>query len=121
DGQENPIDVIHSSKLDEVQEFITLWNYSYDPLVLGMNKKLFDSLSDEDQELFERLGAEAAAFQVEIAREREEEQIAELEDRGMKFYTPTDEEIEDFRETVEPVYEKYESIWGADLLEAFTP
>lgn len=121
DGQENPIDVIHSSKLDEVQDYITLWNYSYDPLVLGMNKKLFDSLSDEDQELFERLGAEAAAYQVEITREREIEQIEELKDKGMQFYTPTDEEIEAFRETVEPIYEKYESIWGEDLLEAFTP
>lgn len=59
DGQENPIDVIASSKLEEVQDYLTLWNYSYDPLVLGMNKKLYDSLSDADRELFDRLGKEA--------------------------------------------------------------
>ena len=121
DGQENPVDVISSSKLNEVQEYITMWNYSYDPLVLGINKKLFDSLSEEDQELFETLGAEAAAYQVEIAREKEEEQIEELKETGMDFYYPTEEEIEDFRETVQPVYDKDESIWGEDLLEAFTP
>lgn len=121
DGQENPIDVISSSKLNEVQDYITMWNYSYDPLVLGINKKLFDSLSEEDQELFETLGAEAAEYQVEIAREKEEEQIEELKETGMDFYYPTEEEIEDFRETVQPVYDKYESIWGEDLLEAFTP
>lgn len=119
DGQENPIDVIYTSKLEEVQDYITMWNYSYDPLVLGINKKLFESLSEEDQEMFERLGAEAAAYQVEIAREREEEQIEELKEKGMNFYYPTDEEIEQFRETVEPIYEEYESIWGEDLLEAF--
>lgn len=121
DGQENPIDVIYSSKLNEVQDYITMWNYSYDPLVLGINKDLFDSLSEEDQELFTRLGQEAAEYQIEITREREKEQIEELEDAGMNFYYPTEDEIEDFREAVTPIYDKYESIWGEDLLEAFKP
>ncbi len=121
DGQENPIDVIYSSKLNEVQDYITMWNYSYDPLVLGINKDLFESLSDDDQELFTRLGQEASDYQIEITREREKEQIKELKEAGMNFYTPTAEEIEDFRESVEPIFDKYESIWGEDLLEAFQP
>lgn len=119
DGQENPIDVIHSSKLNEVQDYLTLWNYSYDPLALGMNKKLFDSMSEEDQELFTRLGKEAAEYQVKLAREKEAEQLAELEAAGMKLYESTEEEIAEFKEAVQPVYDKYSSIWGEDLLEAF--
>lgn len=119
DGQENPIDVIYSSKLAEVQDYITMWNYSYDPLVLGMNKKLYDSMSDADKELIDRLGKEAAEYQVEIAREKEASQIEELEAAGMQFYTPSEEELAQFQEAVQPIYEKYEDIWGADLLEAF--
>lgn len=119
DGQENPIDVIYSSKLAEVQDYITMWNYSYDPLVLGMNKKLYDSMSDADKELIDRLGKEAAEYQVEIAREKEASQIEELEAAGMQFYYPTEEELALFEEAVQPVYEKYEDIWGADLLKAF--
>ncbi|VDG99099.1 Extracytoplasmic solute receptor protein yiaO [Lysinibacillus sphaericus] len=119
DGQENPIDVIHSSKLNEVQEFLTEWNYSYDPLVLGINKKLFDSMSEDDQELIKKLGKEAAEYQVELAREKESKQIEELKGAGMTFYTPTEEELAEFKESVQPVYEKYESIWGKDLLEKF--
>lgn len=118
-GQENPIDVIHSSKLNEVQDYLTLWNYSYDPLALGMNKKLFDSMSEEDQELFTRLGKEAAEYQVKLAREKEAEQLAELEAAGMKLYEPTEAELAEFKEVVQPVYEKYSDIWGEDLLEAF--
>lgn len=121
DGQENPIDVIHSSRLEEVQDYISMWNYSYDPLVLGINKKLFDSMSEEDQELITRLGAEAANYQVELARKVEEEQITDLEEKGMQFYYPTEEELALFKESVQPVYDKYEAIWGAELLEAFTP
>ncbi|EGA90555.1 C4-dicarboxylate transport system substrate-binding protein [Planococcus donghaensis MPA1U2] len=119
DGQENPVDVISSSKLQEVQDYMTLWNYSYDPLVLGMNKKLYDSMSAEDQELFDRLGKEAAEYQVKIAREKEEKQIADLEAAGMQIYTPTADEIAQFKEAASPIYDKYTDIWGADLLEAF--
>ncbi|MGB6407411.1 MAG: DctP family TRAP transporter solute-binding subunit [Planococcus donghaensis] len=119
DGQENPVDVISSSKLQEVQDYMTLWNYSYDPLVLGMNKKLYDSMSAEDQELFDRLGKEAAEYQVKIAREKEEKQIADLEAAGMQIYTPTADEIAQFKEAASPIYDKYTDIWGADLLDAF--
>lgn len=121
DGQENPIDVIYSSKLNEVQDYITMWNYSYDPLVLGMNKKLYDSMSDEDKELFDRLGKEAADYQIELAREKEAGQIEELKAAGMQFYEPTDEELAAFKEVVQPLYDKYTDIWGADLLDAFQP
>jgi TRAP-type transport system periplasmic protein len=119
DGQENPIDVIYSAKLNEVQDYTTMWNYSYDPLVLGINKKTFDSMSKEDQELITKLGAEAAEYQVELAREKEAKQIEELEAAGMEIYYPTDEELAQFKETVQPIYDKYESIWGEDLLNAF--
>lgn len=121
DGQENPIDVITSSKLEEVQDYLTLWNYSYDPLVLGMNKKLYGSLSDADRELFDRLGKEAAAYQVKIAREKEASQIEDLKAKGMNVYMPTDAELAAFKKAVQPIYDKYTDIWGEDLLKAFTP
>ncbi|WP_216827494.1 DctP family TRAP transporter solute-binding subunit [Alkalihalobacterium elongatum] len=119
DGQENPIDVIHSAQLAEVQDYITMWNYSYDPLVLGINKKLFDSMSEEDQEVLRAAAVDANAYQIQLAREKEAEQIAELKEAGMEFYEPTDAELEAFRQAVEPVYEKYESVWGTDLLNSF--
>ena len=38
DGQENPISVIYTTKLNEVQKYMTICNYSYDTIVLGVNK-----------------------------------------------------------------------------------
>ena len=119
DGQENPVDVIHSSKLNEVQNYISLWNYSYDPLVLGMNKKLFDSMHPEDQKIIQEAAKAANEYQINLTRENEAKQIEELKAAEMEFYTPTEEEMGAFRKAVEPVYEQYESVWGTDLLNAF--
>ncbi|WP_240689250.1 DctP family TRAP transporter solute-binding subunit [Ammoniphilus sp. YIM 78166] len=119
DGQENPVDVIHSSKLNEVQQYVTMWNYSYDPLILGMNKKKFDSLHPEDQKVVQEAAAKANEFQIKLAREKEAEQIADLKSKGMQFYEPTAEQLEAFKNSVEPIYSQYESIWTKDLLDAF--
>lgn len=54
DGQENPYDVIHSNGLAEVQDYMTVWNYIYDPLMLGMNKDTYDGLSEEDKALVQK-------------------------------------------------------------------
>ncbi|MCM3323562.1 DctP family TRAP transporter solute-binding subunit [Cytobacillus kochii] len=119
DGQENPIDVIHSSKLQEVQKYTTMWNYSYDPLILGMNKKLYDSLSNEDKQIIQTAAENANKFQIELARETEKEQIKEMEEAGVKFYYPTEEELAAFKEKAQPIYNQYKDVWGEDLLNLF--
>jgi tripartite ATP-independent transporter DctP family solute receptor len=119
DGQENPIDVIRSSKLEEVQQYITMWNYSYDPLIFGMNKEKFDSMHADDQKIIKEAAKHANEFQIELAREKEKEQIEELKAAGMEFVYPTEEELEAFRKASESIYEAYEDVWGKELLDAF--
>ncbi|RBP65060.1 tripartite ATP-independent transporter DctP family solute receptor [Brevibacterium sanguinis] len=121
DGQENPIDVIHSANLQEVQPYLTLWNYSYDPLILGMNKDLFESLSDSDKELVARLAADANEFQISQNREREEKLLAELKDKGMEVNELTDEQKEAFRTSLAPRFEEYRTIWGPEMAQVFIP
>ncbi|MBA2694687.1 MAG: DctP family TRAP transporter solute-binding subunit [Actinobacteria bacterium] len=120
DGQENPIDIIYSAGLDEVQEHLTVWNYVYDPLILGINKDLYDSLSEEDQAIVD--GAAEAAIELQIGNNRENEagQLDELRET-MEVIELTPEESEAFREAMNPVYEQYESVWGEDLIAAVTP
>src|SRR5699024_3043110 len=121
DGQENPIDVIYSANLQEVQPYLTLWDYSYDPLILGVNKDLFDSLSSEDQKLVTRLAREANEFQIEKNRDREEKLIGELEDSGMEVNTLSAEEKDAFRAKLSPIYSEYRDVWGPDMSQAFIP
>ncbi len=121
DGQENPVDVIYSANLQEVQPYLTLWNYSYDPLILGMNKDLYDSLAPEDQKLVTRLAGETNEFQIQSNREREAELVAELEDAGMQVNELSSEEKDGFRQSLAPLFEKYRRIWGPELSAEFIP
>jgi tripartite ATP-independent transporter DctP family solute receptor len=119
DGQENPLPVIMSSKLYEVQKYISLWNYSYDPLVLGVNKKLFDSLDKDTQKILKDTAVEAMEYERKINREENEKLVKELESKGMKVTKLTPEQVKQFQEKVAPIYEQYSSIMGKDLIDAF--
>ncbi|WP_072312700.1 DctP family TRAP transporter solute-binding subunit [Agrococcus sp. Marseille-P2731] len=120
DGQENPYDVIYSNGLTEVQDYMSVWNYVYDPLMLGMNQATFDGLSPEDQEIVRQAAAAANEAQITENRERGEEQLAEMREE-MTVSELTPEQTTDFRETMEPIYSKYESIWTTELLDAVRP
>lgn len=119
DGQENPLPIITSSKLYEVQKYISLWNYSYDPIILGMNKDLFNSMSPELQQIFEDAGKEASEYQIKLNREEGASAVTFLEGEGMVITELTDDEIAAFQEKMVPIYEKYEEIVGKELLDAF--
>jgi tripartite ATP-independent transporter DctP family solute receptor len=119
DGQENPLPIILNSKLYEVQKYLTIWNYIYDPLVFGMNKKLYDSLDPETQKLLKETAQEAAKYQIELNRKLTEEVLAQLKEKGMEVTELTPDQIKVFQEQSKPILDKYEAIIGKDLLDAF--
>lgn len=119
DGQENPLDVIYSSKLHEVQKYMTLWNYSYDCLILGINKDRFESFDAETQEIIRQAAEEACKYQVELNRSTGEEQLKFFKEYGMEVNELSEEQIKAFQEKVKPVYDEYEPIVGKDLLDLF--
>ncbi|WP_461204652.1 DctP family TRAP transporter solute-binding subunit [Clostridium sp. DL1XJH146] len=119
DGQENPTDVIYSAKLYEVQEYISLWNYSYDALILGMNQDKFNSLDEAAQTAIKEAADEACEYQRELNRSNGEEQVEFFAENGMEVSELTEEEVSVFKELVQPIYDEYEPIVGSDLLKAF--
>ncbi|MFP5512752.1 MAG: TRAP transporter substrate-binding protein [Alphaproteobacteria bacterium] len=59
DGQENPLMNIHSSKLFEVQKYISLTGHKYESTPLLASKMVFDTLSKADQKAVLEAAAEA--------------------------------------------------------------
>jgi len=120
DGQENPIvSVIVPGKIYEVQKYMTLWDYSYDALVLGVSKTVWDRLDQPTQEVLRTSAAEASAYQRQLARQGETEAINLMRSKGLTITRLTPEQRKPFQELAAPVFQKYEAVVGKDLLDAF--
>lgn len=118
DGQENPLDIIKSSKLEEVQEYLSLWNYVYDALLMSASTKTWDMLTDEEKVIFQEAATEAMNYQKEQNRLKDAENLKYLQE-NMEVVEVSAENIAEFKKMAQPVYESYEEIIGMELLEAF--
>src|SRR5690625_869222 len=105
DGGENSLPSINTAGHYEVAQYLTLTGYVSVPEVLIGSKKLWDSLSDEDQKIFK----EAAMESIDIQRETWDELVVEsqeiIEDHGTEIYEI--EDLDRWKEAVQPVYDKY--------------
>ncbi len=104
DGQENPVAIIHSYKLNEVQKYLSLTGHFYSPAPLTMSLRRFKSLKPEWQELFMKIAVEVAAYERKIIREHEQRQIRDLKAWGMDVRI-VDKAI--FFTAMKPVYAKF--------------
>jgi TRAP-type transport system periplasmic protein len=119
DGQENPIDVIESSKLYDVQKYITLWNYSYDAIILGMNKSDWNGLPQDARDIIKGAAIEASGEQIKISREVAHTKVDLLRDYGMKITELTPDEVSAFQARVEPVYAEWSLKIGEPFIQQF--
>lgn len=105
DGQENPLSIIDSARLFEVQRYMTLWNYVFDPIFLTFNQNVWNSLSPEQQQILTEAGLEAMEYQRQVVIEGTEALEQSLSEQGMEIYQPNAEELARFRDAVASVYE----------------
>jgi len=118
DGQENPLSVIETSRLDEVQEHLTLWNYVYDPIFLCIGQRRLGELSAEDQELLRRCAAEAMSWQRQYVADEERRLPRLLAERGMAVVALTAAELEPFRARAESIWQSATGTLGPQLIGA---
>ncbi|WP_274427111.1 DctP family TRAP transporter solute-binding subunit [Chelativorans sp. YIM 93263] len=120
DGQENPIGaVIIPQRVHEVQKYLTTWHYSYDPVFLGVSRKLWESWDEETQAGVQEAATEAMAYQKKITREDTAKGIEFLREQGMEVYEPTAEELQAFREATKPAFDTWAAKVGEDLVASF--
>ena len=115
-AQENPLSIIESSKLYEVQRYLTLWNYAYDPLVLAIGKPRWDRLTPADRQLLTACGREAMAFQRSAVREDDERLVTALAAKGMEVERLDAAQVQSFREACKRVYEEFKPRIGESVV-----
>jgi tripartite ATP-independent transporter DctP family solute receptor len=83
DGQENPITIIYTNSLWEVQKHVTLTGHLYGIHYLMMSKPTWNKLPADIQAKVREAAKDATAFQREQSARLEAEQIEKLRKQGM--------------------------------------
>jgi TRAP-type C4-dicarboxylate transport system substrate-binding protein len=112
-GQENPVNVIHSYKLWESQKYVTMTRHAYASAIITMSLRRFNSLPADVQKIFLDAAQEAAVYERKWVADNENQQIADLEANGMEIIQEPD--LGSFRNAVASVYQKYNSQYGEYL------
>lgn len=120
DGQENAVDLLYANGLMEVQKHLSILNYVYDPLILGINEKLFNSLSAEDQKIVQDAANTANAFQIQTIRDLEKEQLVDIR-KEMQVRELTADELAVFRDSLADLYTEWEDKWTPELYKLVQP
>ena len=110
DGQENPISVITSAKLSQVQKYLTLTRHVYSPAVFMMSPKLWGALSDADKKSFQEAATLGAASMRRFVDEVEKKGVDDLKAQGMQVVTRVD--TARFQAALAPAYAEYAKKYG---------
>ncbi|WP_252108258.1 MULTISPECIES: TRAP transporter substrate-binding protein [unclassified Halomonas] len=110
DGQENPVNVIHSFNLEETQNYMTLSRHTYAPAIFVMGLPAWNQLPEAAQTVLADAAQEAAEYERQLNADMEAEQLASLKESGMQINESPD--IEAFQSAVEPIYEQYGERFG---------
>jgi tripartite ATP-independent transporter DctP family solute receptor len=116
DGQENPVGNVTTTNFYEVQDYITKTGHIYNASLFMISKGFWDTLSEEEQEIITKAADEARDYQRELNQQEEVNAFAFLEEQGMTITELSSEEQQKIFDKVQPVYEKYSSRIGEDLV-----
>jgi tripartite ATP-independent transporter DctP family solute receptor len=104
DGQENPLMNIYSSKLHEVQKYISLTGHKYETTPLLASKMLWSTLSKADQQAVKEAAIEAGKLNRELSLAADDQLRTKLAEAGVQI-----NEIDQaaFATKTKPVYDKW--------------
>lgn len=103
DGQENPLDLIQSGGLYEVQDYVVETEHVYSWIYILVGNEQLAALNDEQKEAVYQSAAEAQEFGDQLYNEEIEAIEADLKEKGMEF-VEVDQDA--FREAMVPAVEK---------------
>ena len=119
DGQENGVSITSTSKMQEVRDYLTMWNYSYENDLFVANTEIWESLEPQTQELLQECATEACEWGRDVLEEEETEILKEFEAAGMTITYLTEEEQAAFDEAIASFKAEMEAYFGPEACAAF--
>lgn len=116
DGQDNPLPTVVDAKFYEVTNQIILTSHLVDLNYIALSKKVWDSLTPDQQAAVQKAADDAAEAGRQAQLKKEEDLVSFLEEQGMQIYEP---DVAAFRDRVQGMYleSDYAANWPDGLLE----
>ncbi len=116
DGQDNPLPTVVDAKFYEVTKQIVLTSHLVDLNYIAISKKVFDSMTPEQQATVQAAAEEAAEFGRQNQLKKEADLVSFLEEQGLDVYEP---DLAAFRNRVQSMYleSEFASSWPEGVLE----
>lgn len=119
DGQENPYAVILSSKLYEVNKFVSETNHVYATNPIQISKRFWEKLTPAEQKLLQDAATEAQNYQRVASREVSSKAVAELKAKGMVHNEIPAAEQARMRAAVKAVHDKFAAAYEPAVVNLF--
>jgi tripartite ATP-independent transporter DctP family solute receptor len=118
DGQENPIGVIVSAKLNQVQKHLTLTGHVYSPAMVLMSPAAFNKMPEADRRAMVQIAREGAQVSRQRVEQLERDGIEQLRTAGMQIRTLSAAEKAGFQNALAPAYAEYAKRFGQANIDA---
>lgn len=119
DGQENGCSVTKSARMDEIQKYMTIWNYSYENDLFVANTAVWENLEENTRQLLGECASEACEWGRDRLEAEEDELIQGFRDAGMQVDVLTEEQLQAFKDAVADVSAELKAGYGEEACAAF--
>ncbi|WP_417584857.1 DctP family TRAP transporter solute-binding subunit [Pelagibacterium sp.] len=117
DAQENPYVTIDTSRFYEVQDYVSNTRHAYTPFMVLFSKPIFDTYSEEEQQILYECTAVGQTVQREASRSLSDESLQRIKDAGLEVNDIAEDAMAEIRDAVAGVYERSADSIGADVIE----
>jgi TRAP-type C4-dicarboxylate transport system substrate-binding protein len=120
DAQENPIGVIVTSKLFEVQKYTSLTGHIYTTAPFIISKSYWEKLPEDIRGIISGVLEETKTYQRDIIERQNSEFVGDLEKGGGVVNDVTPDEKQAFIDLCKPVYDSYIGKYGDEMIRRIT-
>ncbi|MDR1377998.1 MAG: DctP family TRAP transporter solute-binding subunit [Synergistaceae bacterium] len=117
DAEENPIGVIVTSKLYEVQKYTSLTGHIYTTAPFIISKSYWEGLPEDIRKIISEVAEETKPYQRDVIENQNSEFLEELEKAGVTVNDLSPDDKQAFIDLCKPVYDAYTTKHGESLIQ----
>ena len=119
EGQENGFFLMRSGRLNEIQKYMTVWNYLYENYLFVANQKTFEDLEPKTQQLLREKMKEACEWSRDYLEIEEREIRNRFAADGLEIIELNHKQLKAFKARVQPLREQLKERYGEEACKAF--